>query len=247
MQSVILHVRRGKWRNARKNDGPSIWRGGGGSHFESGDKRGVGGGDRRGEDKTRSHVCGCMRHTVGTEEERGGRTMERVGAGGGRFDMELHIIKPAPVFMVESHPPYLFAYPFLIPASSLAPSSLYSRHRAIKFGNSIPLAERLHTYTRTCHTRSLDVAPSTWAPRDSNLLRFISASKLMVEALPLQFRAKRIPPVFPSPSHMEISHPLLCHVCGSGVLVPTEKRVQVLSSYFCLQSLANLYAILRTT
>lgn len=31
----------------------------------------------------------------------------------------------------------------------------------------------------------------------------------MVEALPLQFRAKRIPPVFPlSPRHMQISSPL---------------------------------------
>lgn len=83
-------------------------------------------------------------HGRGTEEGGEGRWNERTV---GRFDMELHIIKPAPVFMVESHPPYLFVYPFLIPASSLAPSSLYSRHRAIKFGNSIPPAAFTHVHT----------------------------------------------------------------------------------------------------
>lgn len=83
--------------------------------------------------------------------------------GDGWFDMGLHIIKPAPIFMVESHPPYLvcthssFLRLSLVSLSpSLPPLSLYARHRAIKFGNSIPPAA--FTYTRTCHSRPLSLA-----------------------------------------------------------------------------------------
>lgn len=158
------------------------------------------------------------------------------------------IIKPAPVFMVESHPPYLFVYPFLIPASSLAPSSLYSRHRAIKFGNSIPPAAftHVHTYVSYPHPDcgSVDVS---FARLKSTA--FYKRIKVNGEGAPSAIPRKAHPSGFPLPSLPPIwrSHSLLCHVCGSGVLVLTEKRIQVPRSYFCLQSLANLYAILRTT
>lgn len=53
--------------------------------------------------------------------------------------MGLHIIKPASVFMVESHPPF----PVCTHSSFLRPA----RHRAIKFGNSIPPCRtRLHVH-----------------------------------------------------------------------------------------------------
>jgi len=125
----------------------------------------------------------------------------------GWFDMGLHIIKPAPVFMARAiHrgrcAPIHSSFPY--PA----------RHRGIKFGNSIPRARACAR--ATC--RSLSRGLARCASRGSNLLRFISASKLMAETLPLQFRAEHVP--LARPPRAELS------AAGAG-------------SYFCLQSRAN--------
>lgn len=103
-----------------------------------------------------------------------------------------YIIKPALVFMVESHPVYLLVYSFLMPESlthtlslPLLPSSLLSAR-----DTGLLNLETLYLRLRAAHvyihvrvgTRSLRFILSR---RGSNLLRFISASKLMVEALPL--------------------------------------------------------------
>lgn len=89
-----------------------------------------------------------MYATHGREEEGGEGRWERAV---GRFDMELHIIKPAPVFMVESHPPGCVP----IPHSCILSRSLLLSTRDTGLLNleTLYLRPRLHTYTHTCRTR----------------------------------------------------------------------------------------------
>lgn len=110
----------------------------------------VSGGGRRGGRGEKAQP----RSQIHATRDRGGRVVsrrwwKRLG-GSGWFDMGLHIIKPTPVFMVESHPRYLVVCThssFLRSPSSPA-LSLLARHRAIKFGNSIPPAARSRTHVR---------------------------------------------------------------------------------------------------
>ena len=121
-----------------------------------------GGWDRKmGAYRTRSvYMCARVRVRIGWKLARGGDQVDLTW--GAPYN------QPASVFMVESHPLYLAVYPFLIPAFCFA-------HRAIKFGNSILLVPCTYARVRVC---------TCMEPGLSNLLRFISASKLMAEAHP---------------------------------------------------------------
>lgn len=105
-----------------------------------------------GEDKTRIHVCGCMRHTVEKRKEgkdaRNGRVGGRSVWHGAPYNQTSSRIYGREPSTVPGCVP--------IPHSCILSRSLLStRDTGLLNLETLYLRPRLHTYTYTCHTRTV--------------------------------------------------------------------------------------------